>query len=193
MKHLNRTATAIARKLLQLMEDSADKTSLKIDNAPGSFMPVHLEIRNEIQGYGPVFSIAHYYTQNGDLMSDPYMEFVILKDKEIYAILFEQHGSLEAYQEAFMYHEDGSIRGVIPGLQKDMTSFANGWLLNIQRQQKISLDKTAKIKLLLVDEAREVATVEIDGKVENFDIQEDQDGKHYLIIEKKAVFFKDLP
>jgi hypothetical protein len=79
-------------------------------------------------------------------------------------------------------------------MQRDMTTFANAWLENVQRQQKISIRKPIpKVKLLLVDEAREIATVEIDGKVETFDIQEDQDGKHYLIIEKKAVFFKDLP
>ena len=193
MKHLNQSATAIARKLLQLMEESADKVSLKIDNAPGAFMPVHLEMRSEIPGYGPAFSIGHYYSQNGDLMSDPYMEFVILKDKEIYPILFEQHGSLATYQEAFLYHEDGSIRGVIPGFQRDMTSFANGWLVNIQRQQEISVKKSNDIKLLLVDEAKEIATVEINGQTQTFEIQEDQDGKHYLIIDKKAVFFKDLP
>jgi len=50
----------------------------KVDNTGGAFMPVHVECvgRNE---HGVVFSVAHYFEAQGDLVSDPEME--LLHDK----------------------------------------------------------------------------------------------------------------
>jgi hypothetical protein len=133
MKHLNATATKIALKLYELL---ANTDHTKVDNANGSFMAVCLEKRQHIKNYGQVFSVAHYYTQEGDLMSDPYMEFVKADlDGQIYPILFEQHGVIPVYNEVLAYNEDGTVKGFKPRMQKDLVTFANMWMQNINYQQ----------------------------------------------------------
>ena len=44
--------------------------SRKIDNSNGLFMPVYVEALGSNR-----FSVAHYYTQNGDMVADPDGEF----------------------------------------------------------------------------------------------------------------------
>lgn len=136
MKHLNAQATKIALKLFALLEK---EESTQVDNTEGTFMPVHLEKRQLIKDYGRAFSIAHYYTQQGDLMSDPYMEFIKGdSDNQIYPIVFEQHGILGSYQEVLVFNEDGSVKDFRPKMQNDLVTFANQWLRNIKLQQKLN-------------------------------------------------------
>jgi hypothetical protein len=138
MKSLNKQATKIALKLYELLQASGDH--LKIDNnKPDSgLMAVSLERKQAVKGFtGTVFSVAHYYIQNGDLMSDPYMEFIVDERLEIVCpILYEQH-SLGIYQEAIAYDENGNSKGYYKKMQADFTSFANMWMKNIAWQQKV--------------------------------------------------------
>jgi len=132
MKHLNIQATKVAAKLYAMLEHT-DNT--KIDNSP-AFVPVHLEKRHHIPNYGQVFSVAHYFTQNGDLMSDPYMELIKADvDGQFYPILFEQHGAFPIYNEVLAYNDDGTVKGFRIKMQKDITIFANQWFENINAQQ----------------------------------------------------------
>jgi N12 class adenine-specific DNA methylase len=80
-------------------------------------------------------SLSHYYTQNGDLMSDPDMEIIV--DHENYKLMaatFRQD-NLGIYQE--VYPEEGKW---IPNLSKELNRFLEDWLKNIERQGHITYE-----------------------------------------------------
>jgi hypothetical protein len=49
--------------------------SRKMDRGVG-FMPVHVDCQRDRPGVGPLFSVAHYYESNGDLVPDPDVVFL---------------------------------------------------------------------------------------------------------------------
>jgi hypothetical protein len=134
MKHLNEKATAIFRKLTENMKKVGDHR--KWDNANGSFMAVCVEIIGRT-GLGPLVSIAHYYVQNGDMMRDPDVVFVIGADQEVYPISYRQDG-MGIYQEAAIV-EDGKWN-VRPKMQADICDFCDEtWFPNLNEQQQLGV------------------------------------------------------
>ncbi len=132
MKKLTQKAAQVFLKLIEGLNEVGD--SKKIDNCHGTFMAVHVEmIRKTTQPVGFVYSVAHYYESNGDLVCDPDMTFLFLSAGTIIPLTFEQGGIL--YQEAATL-EDGKLL-VKESQQKDITSFANDWMSNIKEQQKL--------------------------------------------------------
>jgi len=113
-----------------LNELSAHK---KVDNAKGAFMAVSVE-RVEETDWGPVFSVAHYYEQNGDLMRDPEMCFLRGCDGLYYPTYFRQDGGL-AMEENSVVIENGKVKGFKPVMQYKQSKFANMWMKNIKEQQ----------------------------------------------------------
>ena len=93
-----------------------------IDNTKGTFMPVHVERVNECE-LGQLFSVTHYYEQNGDLMRDPDMEFIKGGDGEYYPISFWQDVPL-IRDEAVRWGE-GEIVDVKLKAQAKLVTFAN--------------------------------------------------------------------
>jgi hypothetical protein len=187
MAHLNQTATLIACKLFQMLSESGSD-SLVIDNTQNTFMPVHLEKRQHIAGHGDVFSIAHYYIQQGDLMSDPYMEF-INRSGIIHPILFEQHGVFAKRQEVLVYNDNGSVNGFRPKLQRDLVVFSNQWLLNIKRQQSIEVPrKKSKFTLISVDQTKERAFIKIKGEFQFTKLFKDEKNALYIQIENESIY-----
>lgn len=104
----------------------------KLDNAPGLFMALHVECIGQVTE-GKLYSVAHYYEQNGDLMRDP--DIVFLKDREAnyYPVSYQQDG-LGIYQEAVIF-EAGAIKSVQSKTQRDIASFCTMWMNNIHDQQ----------------------------------------------------------
>ena len=133
MQHLNDKATAIFRKLTEGLRKVGDHR--KWDDASGSFMAACVEIIGRT-GLGPLVSVAHYYEQNGDLMRDPDVVFLIGADQHIYPISFRQDG-LGIDQEA-AYVEDG-VWKVRTKMQAEITRFCNMWMRNIDDQQNIGV------------------------------------------------------
>lgn len=126
------------------MEKMGDKTHLKIENEP--FMPLSIEkladgINIGRYDNGILYSLAHYYTLNGDLMSDPEMTFIVvlgeagLADPQTVQVLpcsytqsdmgIYEEGVRFSYQKAIEYDTD---------LQTGHTEFAGVWLSNIHDQ-----------------------------------------------------------
>jgi len=106
----------------------------KIDNAEGTFMALHVKGIGECN-LGPIFSLAHYYKQHGDLMRGPEMLFIQADDGGYYPA--------EIWQDAVNSHsvgiliEDGMAVSIDETEQADMTVFAEVWLKNIRVQQRI--------------------------------------------------------
>jgi len=132
MKAINQRAKKVMDVLIEGMDIEAND-SKKIDNTKGTFMPVHVEHVTECN-LGQIFSIAHYYKQNGDLMRDPDMEFIKGGDGEYYPISFWQDAPLKR-DEAVEWGENGEITGIKPKLQAALATFANTWMKNIKEQQ----------------------------------------------------------
>jgi len=108
---------------------------IKIDNTGGSFMPVSVEQIFENDNYR-IFSVAHYYEQNGDLMADPEMCFINLKAVGSYLPSYFKQDSIGMEQDSIII-ENGVIKGYSPKMQADHVAFANMWFSNIKNQQNL--------------------------------------------------------
>ncbi len=76
--------------------------------------------------------IAHYSEQNGDLMADPDMELIVDFEKKTMMPATYQNDYLGVYQE--VYSGEDKWR---PKLSKQLTSFLNTWLRNVEFQGHI--------------------------------------------------------
>ena len=132
MKAISQQAKKVMDVLTEGVVIDADD-SKKIDNSKGLFMPVHVEHVNNCE-LGQIFSIAHYYTQNGDLMRDPDMEFIKAGDGEYYPISFWQDSPL-VRDEPIDWEDGKKIVGCDEKRQAALATFANMWLKNIKGQQ----------------------------------------------------------
>ena len=132
MKAINQRAQKVMDTLTGYIHGANDHK--KIDRTNGIFMPVHVEHVNTCK-LGQIFSIAHYYKQNGDMMRDPDMEFIQGGDGEYYPISFWQD-SPPLRDEAVDW-QDGEIVGYRKQQQARLVTFANIWMLNIRDQQGI--------------------------------------------------------
>ena len=72
MKYLNKQARAVMDKLTEGLNGGHGRLITVVVNPS---WPVHVEQINQTP-LGPVFSVTHYYKQNGDLMRDPDMTFL---------------------------------------------------------------------------------------------------------------------
>ena len=131
MKAINPQARKVMDKLVEGVDIEANE-SKKIDNTKGVFMPVHVEVV-ALCNLGRIFSIAHYYTQNGDLMRDPDMEFFQGDDGEYYPISFWQDAP--PVRDEAVEWKGNEISGIRPKLQAALATFANTWMKNIKEQQ----------------------------------------------------------
>ena len=130
MKAINKKAKKVMDMLTEhIGEGNGHK---KIDNTKGAFMTVHVEYITRCS-LGPIYSIAHYYEQNGDLMRDPDMEFIKGSDGEYYPISFWQDAP--PIRNEVVVWKDGEITGWMGKEQAELVTFANTWLKNIKEQQ----------------------------------------------------------
>jgi hypothetical protein len=141
MEFLNKGATIVFTKLLDGLKG---RQHCKIENEP--FMPLTMErIGEGIQtpwGKANLYSLCHYYIQNGDLMQDPEMCFFTIDERNGFAADFDkvkiapymfQQANLCIYQESVRM-ENIKLTTFHRKLQKDHAEFANTWLCNIQSQ-----------------------------------------------------------
>ena len=131
MKPINQQAKKVMDVLTERM-DHETSDHKQIDNSKGAFMQVHMELIGKCN-LGPIYSITHYYKQNGDLMRDPDMEFIKGGDGEYYPISFWQDAPLK--RDEAVEWKDGEISGIKPKLQAELATFANTWMKNIKEQQ----------------------------------------------------------
>lgn len=89
-----------------------------------------------------VCSLSHYYIQEGDLMSDPDVTFLINKHRSdlvneiILCPLSITQSRLGIYREvAFLNSNRDNLHSFKPRSMKDLASFCNTWTDNIQAQQ----------------------------------------------------------
>jgi len=130
MRAINQKATATFNKLIGKLDDTGH---IKIGEPDQAFMQVVVEKLYDV-AVGTVYSIAHYFKQNGDLCSDPDMTFLKHSTGKIYPMSFQQ-AIPPVYQESMFM--EGIAWKVCPPLQKEHAVFAGQWFENIKHQQEL--------------------------------------------------------
>ena len=138
IRALSKSAQAIFDHLLTLT--NADGY-VKVDNGAG-YMPVTVE-RICVNGVGPVYSVAHYYESQGDLMRDPEITFQLdthgryVEAGCAFPTSTCMDGNPFGYRPYVEYDDEcGRITGVCKRLQRDAASFSTTWFRNIKSQQE---------------------------------------------------------
>lgn len=104
--------------LKRFLLEEADSTKLR--SAP------YMDLVIEVIGTNRI-SMTHYYTLNGDLVSDPDMEIVI--DIE------DETANAATYQDLFIYHDAYDENGIVDvHEQKELNEFLVTWLTNLLDQ-----------------------------------------------------------
>ena len=114
---------------------ASDETSKKWDSKRG-FMPLVVEYVGPSK-LGAIYSLAHYYEQQGDLMRDPEMEFIKGPDGNYYPISFWQDNPPVREEVVEWDDKSGGVINVNRRQQASEAHFANTWLGNIKQQQDI--------------------------------------------------------
>ena len=104
----------------------------KIDETDGAFMPVCVEGVGTTPQGGLIVSIAHYYEQNGDLMADPEILFVVARDEYVFPISYRQDGL--GINREYVRWEGEKVFWNLKA-QNDLATFCNTWMKNIKDQQ----------------------------------------------------------
>ena len=91
-------------------------------------MSLHVEVIGRHGGW-PIFSLAHYYEQNGDLVCDPDVTFLVAD--QVHLLTFEQGGVVRQVAVQFK----GQAIRLNEQLQGQITEFCNQWLRNLAAQQ----------------------------------------------------------
>ncbi|MBN8876783.1 MAG: hypothetical protein J0I32_04500 [Sphingobacteriales bacterium] len=141
MKKINPRSTRLFCKLLDKIKD--DHQHIKLERE--SFMPLSFErIQDDVTtpyGMGHVYSLMHTYVQNGDLMRDPEVCFIVVDNRtepkqydliDIYPLLYRQD-NLGLYEESIRI-EGSAVTSFIKTWQDSHVAFANQWLVNISQQ-----------------------------------------------------------
>lgn len=133
------TVCKLARAVLDELTVALDPGgSRKIDRGLG-FMAVHVERLHKTE-IGPLFSVAHHYESQGDLVADPDVVFVWLADGSWAPISFRD--SL-AYRVAVTFHEGDGVE-VDEKEQRDLVRFCNVWMTNVSEQQGLPTRRSAR-------------------------------------------------
>ena len=117
-----------------LSESGAYKTLDKHNYLPersSGIMSVHVECIGKDR-----FSIAHYFEQECDLMSDPQMTFWVCEGK-VFPCSFTQHGGIQIFENALLFDENGQPHSANAQKIQELSTFANDWMNNINDQQEI--------------------------------------------------------
>lgn len=98
------------------------ETHIKIELEGEAMMPLVIEKIGENR-----LSVAHYYTQNGDLMSDPEIVFHI-NGNEWVPVRYTQHPHIHEYNENGLYN---------------VAKFAKQWSENLDKQGYVEAGRKA--------------------------------------------------
>ena len=120
------------KKLLKIIPTIKDMSSgdyMKLKSE--GFMDLSIDILSSDEDV-MIFSMAHNFIQNGDVMADPDMEIKLFKKAEAIEALTFQNSSLGIYQEVY-----GTVDGkkmVRNKLKIQLNRFLRTWLINLNNQ-----------------------------------------------------------
>jgi hypothetical protein len=159
MTQLSKEAKKVLLSIIDNYLKDQESTVVNANKPNSGIMPVHVEVvqtglQHQSNKNCFVVSIAHYYEQNGDLMADPLMEFLVsdyrhivgnkeTKDNELLDLVgiwptrFYQDG-IFARDESIILFEDNKPSKFVTTMHQHC-SFCTGWFKNIKWQQNIKI------------------------------------------------------
>lgn len=131
---INKVAADVFNVLACFLPEDGD--SHTVDNAGRGIMPVHIERLDARR-----VSVAHYYKNEGDLMSDPEVVFFENDNGDVFPISFEQANMGVRAKYAVEFADNfNELVSVSPG-QDSIAEFCNEWLVNIANQQQLDVSR----------------------------------------------------
>jgi len=102
---------------------------------PG-FMPLSVEKIGFSEDGHRLVSLCQYGEQNGDLMRDPDLVFMVtdLPDGAVAEPVSYRNDYLGIVQEVYRYDETGRRTHVLPALKQDLQEFALAWFATLRDQ-----------------------------------------------------------
>ena len=132
-KNMNKTIyERIFTKLHQIIDLDKLLREKYLKYKSAGYMDLNIDFLRYKDGDTYIISIAHNFTQNGDLMCDPDMEIRIFPKTEMAEALTFQLDSIGIFQRVY---QDNKVNIEI---KKDLNRFLDKWLTNI-KSQKYSL------------------------------------------------------
>lgn len=136
LQPLSKRAQDTFDRIVALLDYQGSPT-MKLDSGRG-YMALHVERLSP-----GVYSLAHYYKQNGDTCSDPDGVFYQPFDGgPVYPVELTQH-PVGRYTRAVEIGHGMKVEGYKPRAYRDLCSFAAMWLGNIAAQQNLRARKLA--------------------------------------------------
>jgi len=140
MKNLDINSTRIFARLIEKMNG---RSFIRLFNSP--YMPLSVECMGgnfpTVWGMGHFYSLAHHFSQNGDVMYDPEMCFLVVDNREnpeetgaLFVVPCSfQNSSLGIYEESISFMSS-NVGLYLPKLHQAHLAFAKLWLKNIELQ-----------------------------------------------------------
>lgn len=125
-----------ATKVFEVLIADMDKDECRRINNSSVCMEVVVEFMRDVS-IGSLYRIGHYYKQNGDLMRDPEVEFLLFKDQCI--PLCYQLDGLGICQEYAYFKSRDNIAILDTVNQHKCVEFCNQWMENIKYQQSLKI------------------------------------------------------
>ena len=126
---LSENALAVFRVLTEGFTKVGDHRKVQQSR---EFMPVSVEAVGTTPQGALIVAVTHYYEQNGDLMADPEVTFVVARNNYVFPISFRQDNL--GIDRVYVRWEDGKIYWNLE-MQNDLASFCDEWMENIKQQQ----------------------------------------------------------
>ena len=129
IKPLSRRALAVFRVLTEGITKVSDHRKVQRNE---HLMPVSVEAVGTTPQGALIVSLAHYHEQNGDLMADPEVTFVVAREEYVFPISFRQDSL--GIDRQYVRWKGEKVYWNLP-MQNDLATFCNQWLGNIKHQQ----------------------------------------------------------
>ena len=82
-----------------------------------------------------VFSLAHTFIKNGDLMSVPFVQFIAINEKTVYPISIDDHSFIPYYYETAQLHpKRHTLATYNVERMREVVEYCDNWLENIKHQ-----------------------------------------------------------
>jgi len=136
-KTLNKQSTKIFKQIISKLNGSEH---IKINNSD-AFMSLSVEklqtVRGDFDTKLSLVSLAHYGEQNGDLIADPDVVFLVIEKGKfcaVYPVEITQ-AFIGEYKRYIDLDENLHFKTFYPAGQRDLKDFCNIWMKNIKYQQ----------------------------------------------------------
>lgn len=132
MRTINKRATEVMDRITGGL--NIENVAMNIDNTDGTF--IHVEWINKVPD-GELYTVAHYYKQNGDLMCEVSVTFLKATLNGHYYPIGYRLDDMCIARDVVIFDKGGNITGCYTKEQREVVIFAGEWMADIKAQQGV--------------------------------------------------------